>query len=181
MDILPEGLKGQSLYDRRAYKKEDALATAAADPRWAETWQELGMGAPTIAGLARICSWAVTTGGDRSWPLSPEAQALLYAAKDRGIFEVKGSTRAFDAPGRMLAVYVEATAERTLIFRSRENPAITIRFLAGFRDLCLAGFVMHQVQHEFSATREGFAAAAEIDPAQVAPYIQLGTEFGLYE
>src|SRR5690349_4193970 len=53
MEMLPEHLKGQSLYDRSYQKRTDALTAAAADPKWAETWQELGQGAPTLAGLAR--------------------------------------------------------------------------------------------------------------------------------
>ena len=44
MEMLPEHLKGQSLYDRSYQKRTDALTAAAADPKWAETWQELGQG-----------------------------------------------------------------------------------------------------------------------------------------
>jgi|GEM_PF-604447 len=181
MEMLPEHLKGQSLYDRSFQKRSDALTAAAADPRWAETWQELGQGAPTLAGLARICSTALATGGNAELPLSLEAKTLLAAAKERGTIEVKGSNRAFDAPGRMLAVYVEAAADRTLIFRSRENPAFTIRFLAGFRELCQAGLVMHHIYHEFSLTREGLDRAAAIDPAEVATMLSLATELGVFE
>ena len=68
------------------------------------------------AGLARVASLAMATGGDKSVKLSPEARCILFAARDRGVIEVKGANRAFDAPGRMLAVYVETEADRTLIF-----------------------------------------------------------------
>src|SRR5687767_13955967 len=108
------------------------LPSAASEPRWATTWLELGQGAPTLAGLAQAASVSMATGGDQSVRLSREARCILFAACSRGVIEVKGSNRAFDAPGRMLAVYVEIDAERTLIFRSRDNPAFTIRFLAGF-------------------------------------------------
>ncbi|QDU26819.1 hypothetical protein ETAA8_19020 [Anatilimnocola aggregata] len=181
MEILPDHLKGQSLYDRSYQKRTEALTTAAADPRWAETWTELGQGAPTLAGLARICSTALATGGAPDLPLSLEAKALLIAAKNRGTLEIKGSNRAFDAPGRMLAVYVEAAVDRTLIFRSRENPAFTIRFLAGFRELCQAGLVMHHIYHEFSLTREGFERAETVDPAEVETLLSLATDLGVLE
>lgn len=160
---------------------DNALASAAADPQWAATWIELGQGAPTLAGLARVASIALATGGDKSIELSPEARCLLFAARNRGVLEVKGSNRAFDAPGRMLAVYVEADAERTLIFRSRDNPAMTIRFLAGFRELCAAALVMHHIYTEFSLSREGLALAITITSGEVEKLLELATEFGRFE
>ena len=114
-------------------------------------------------------------------PLSLEAKTLLYAAKDRGTLEVKGSNRAFDAPGRMLAVYVEAAVDRTLIFRSRENPAFTIRFLAGFRELCQAGLIMHHIYHEFSLTRDGLERGAAIPLAEVEKMLAMATDLGVFE
>ena len=134
---------------------DELLPSSANDPKWAVAWTELGHGAPTLAGLAQVASWAMATGGDKSVKFSPEARCLLFAARERGVIEVKGANRAFDAPGRMLAVYVEADEEHTLIFRSRKNPTMTIRFLAGFRELCAAGLVMHHIYTEFSLTREG--------------------------
>lgn len=160
---------------------DNLLPATATDARWAETWQELGQGVPTLAGLARICSVSVATGGNQERPLSAEAKAILFAARHRGVLEIKGANRAFDAPGRMLAVYVETDPEHTLIFRSRENPSITIRFLAGFRELCLAGLVMHQIYQEFSLTREGLDLAQTIPEQDVEPLLALGTSFGLYE
>src|SRR4051812_47315625 len=160
---------------------DDLLPSAANDPKWAVAWSELGQGAPTIAGLANVASRAMADGGDKSVRLSPEARCILFAAKERGVVEVKGANRAFDAPGRMLAVYVETDADHVLIFRSRENPKFTIRFLAGFRELCAAGLAMHHIYTEFSLTREGLELAAKIPPAEVEPLIQLGTELGLYE
>ena len=159
----------------------DLLPSSTNDPIWAATWQELGQGAPTIAGLARVASIAMAGGGDKSIQLSREAKCLLFAAKDRGVIEIKGSNRAFDAPARMLAVYVEATADRTLIFRSRENPAFTIRCLAGFRDLCAAGLVMHQIYTEFSLTREGLDLAQTIRQEDVQDLLEGATEFGMFE
>ena len=158
----------------------DLLPSSANDPQWAVTWTELGQGAPTIGGLARVASLAMATGGDPTLVqrLSPEARCLLYAARQRGILEVKGSNRAFDAPGRMLAVHVETDANRTLIFRSRENPLATIRFLAGFRELCAAGLAMHHSYTEFSLTREGLEAAEKIPHDEVEPVLSLAQEMG---
>jgi hypothetical protein len=172
LTVLPD-------YDK--FMSDNQLPAAASDPKWAATWLELGQGAPTLAGLARVASIAVATGGDKSIKLSREARGLLHAARNRGVMEIKGSNRAFDAPGRMLAVYVEVDAERTLIFRSRENPAYTIRFLAGFRELCAAGLVMHHINTEFSLTREGLELAQTVPADEVRDVLAPATEFGVLE
>ncbi len=160
---------------------DDLLPSSANDPKWAMTWAELGHGAPTLAGLARVASEALATGGDPNVKLSAEARCVLFAARERGIIEVKGANRAFDAPGRMLAVYVELDAERTLLFRIRENPPATIRFLAGFRELCVAGLVMHHIYTEFSLTRSGLEAAAKIAAEEVQPLLEMAQEMGALE
>lgn len=160
---------------------DNLLPSSANEARWAETWQELGQGAPTLAGLARVCSLSMATGGDKRLSFSPEAKAILFAARKRAVIEVKGANRAFDAPGRMLAVYVETEPDRTLIFRSREDPVVTIRFLAGFRELCAAGLVMHHIYQEFSLTREGVDLAATVPEAEVEALLALATDVGLHE
>jgi hypothetical protein len=160
---------------------DNLLPAAASDPRWAETWQELGQGVPSLVGFARVCSLSLASGGDKSITLSPEAKTILYAARNRGVLEIKGSNRAFDAPARMLAVYVETDAEHTLIFRSRENAAFTIRFLAGFRELCASGLVMHQIYQEFSLTREGLDQAQTVDKQEVQPLLELTKSFAVSE
>jgi hypothetical protein len=160
---------------------KELLPAAAEDPKWAVAWAELGQGAPTIAGLAQVASWAMASGGDKAVVLSLEAKCLLVAARERGVIEVKGANRAFDAPGRMLAVYVEKDAEHTLIFRSRENPAVTIRFLAGFRELCAAGLAMHHIYTEFSLTREGLELAETISREEVEPLLGLAVVMGMLE
>jgi hypothetical protein len=157
------------------------LPAASTDPKWAVTWQELGQGVPTLAGLAHVAGLAVASGGDPAARLSVEARCLLFAARNRGVFEVKGANRAFDAPGRMLAVYVEADADRVLIFRSRENPAYTIRFLAGFRELCSAGLAMHHIYTEFSLTRYGLELAQTIVESEVTELLALAGEAAGFE
>jgi hypothetical protein len=157
---------------------DDVLTPATPDPQWAATWTELGQGAPTVAALARVATIALVGGPNKSASLSPEARCMLFAAKDRGVLEVKGSNREFDAPGRMLAVYVETDAERTLLFRSRASPAVSIRFLAGFRELCAAGLVMHHIFTEFSLTREGLELAQTISREEVSSLLELASELG---
>ena len=160
---------------------DEELLPAAPDPQWAATWAELGQGAPTLAALARVASLAMAAGPNPSASLSPEARCFLFAAKDRGILEVKGSNREFDAPGRMLAVYVEADGERTLLFRNRSNPSVAIRFLAGFRELCAAGLVMHHIYTEFSLTRKGLDVAQTVPSEEVSGLMDLASELGAME
>ena len=160
---------------------DNPLPAAANDPRWAETWQELGQGVPSLAGFARVCSLSLATNGDKTIQLSPEAKAILFAARNRGVLEIKGVNRAFDAPARMLAVYVETDSEHTLIFRSRENPAFTIRFLAGFRELCAAGLIMHQIYQEFSLTRAGLELAQTVSEKEVEELLQLAKSLATSE
>ncbi|HEY2412380.1 MAG TPA: hypothetical protein VGI40_09070 [Pirellulaceae bacterium] len=160
---------------------DDLLPSSANDPKWAIAWSELGHGAPTIAGLANVASRAMADGGEKGVPLSLEARCILFAAKDRGVVEVKGANRAFDAPGRMLAIYVETDADHTLIFRSRENPTFTIRFLAGFRELCVAGLAMHHIYTEFSLTREGLDRAQAITREEVGELLEAAVVMGALE
>lgn len=151
------------------------------EARWAQTWQELGEGVPTLAGFARLCSIALTRDVRREAVFSVEAKTVLYAARERGVIEIKGSNRSFDAPSRMLAVYVERTAHDFIAFRSREKPEITIRMLAGFRELCEAGYVMHHIYGDFSLTREGFDLARTIAKEEVEKLLSEASEFGLAE
>jgi hypothetical protein len=160
---------------------DDYLPPAPADPRFTEMWQDLGQGTPTIAGFAQACSRSLATGGDKALVLSPEAKTILYAARNRGILEIKASHRAFESPARMLAVCVEVDGEHGLLFRSRESPAYTIRFLAGFRELCAAGLVMHHLYQEFSLTREGLDLAQTIAEEEVRSLLAGATSFGVYE
>jgi hypothetical protein len=159
----------------------DYLPPAPTDPRFAEMWQELGQGTPTIAGFARACSVSLATGGDKFIDLSAEARAILYAARNRGLLEIKASNRAFESPARMLAVYVETDVNRALLFRSRESPAYTIGFLAGFRELCASGLVMHHSYQEFSLTRGGLELAQTIDEQEVRALLDGATAVEVYE
>jgi hypothetical protein len=148
------------------------------DARWAETWQELGEGAPTLAGFARLCSLALAGYAKPDRALSGEAKAILYTARDRGVIEIKGAHRAFDAPARMLAVHVETGPQQTTVFRHPDKPEVTIRFLAGFRELCEAGLAMHHIYGDFSLTREGFDVARTVEHSEVEPLLKDAMEMG---
>lgn len=140
------------------------------------TWSDLVAGTPTIIGLATLCARAIAL-GPRSIPtLSLEAQAILWSAKERCSIEVKGVKNAYDSSERMLAVHVELAPEKLLAFRSRVDPHYTIRMLGGLVELCGAGLVMHLQSHEFSLSRAGIAAAAQVDPPAVSGLIAQAIE-----
>jgi hypothetical protein len=146
------------------------------------SWEALGAGAPVLVALAQLTSQALIdrpeTGLDQ---LSPEAQAILYAARQRGMIEIKGSHTAFEAPARMLAVYIEIDETQTIAFRDPADPETTVRFLDGFRELCAAGLVVHHTHRDFSLTPRGFDLARTISKEDVQPWLDQGREFGLHE
>lgn len=131
------------------------------------SWEELGIGAPTIIALARLCGQALAGAERPDTPLSREAQAILVAARDRGIMEIKGVNTAFESPERLLAVHVELEPERWLIFRNRLDPQFTVRCLEGFRQLCASGLVLHHLYREFSLAHAGFERARTISAGDV--------------
>jgi hypothetical protein len=172
------------------------------------SWEALGNGAPVLVALAQICSQAWTRSADHGRPvhgrpdqgklsstastspdvasgtiegLSGEALAILHAARDRGIIELKAVNTAFDAAARLLAVYVEESDERTIAFRDSHRPEITVRFLDGFRQLCERGFVIHHIFRDFSLSPIGFEAARGVTREQVQHWLDMATEFGLHD
>lgn len=154
------------------------------DDRIADNWDAMGHGAPTLMALAKLCAEAI----GRAEPPTPEqlqqlpeeAKAILFAARTRGVIEVKGVNTAFEAPSRFLAIYVDPDEERSLVFRSRSEPKITIRFFDAFRELCQLGLVMHHLYHDFSLTTIGFEYAETLTEDEVAEAMQHATEFGLH-
>jgi hypothetical protein len=149
------------------------------------SWDALGAGAPVLVALSQLCSNAMVD-LDAANPidveqLSPEAKAILVASRDRGVIEVKAVNAAFEAPSRMLAVYVELDEVQTIAFRDRNEPEVTVRFLEGFRVLCQKGLVMHHIHRDFSLTSRGFEVARTISKQEVQPWLDKGTEFGLHD
>lgn len=126
-------------------------------------WQQLGDGTPTVAGFAGLCSRVIAGLVDPPAKLSNEANAILVAAAGRGVIEIRISKDSFDSLDRFVAVCVEVEEERRLLFKQKENPRQTLRFLEGFRELCQAGLVMHHAYKDFSLTLAGFEAADTLD------------------
>ncbi len=149
------------------------------------SWDALGAGAPVLVALSQLCSNAMVDFDAASpidvEPLSPESKAILVASRDRGVIEVKAVNAAFEAPSRMLAVYVELDESQTIVFRDRNEPEVTVRFLEGFRVLCQKGLVMHHIHRDFSLTSRGFEVARTISKQEVQPWLDKGTEFGLHD
>ncbi|WP_164102194.1 hypothetical protein [Candidatus Laterigemmans baculatus] len=149
----------------------------------AGSWEALGEGAPTLAALAGVCARAVVhpPAPVALEELSGEAQAILFAAGERGVIEVRGVSTAFEAPARMLAIYVEEDPQRTIAFRDRERPEVTLRFFEGFCELCRGGLVLHHLHRDFSLTKRGFELARRVEREKVAELLELATEFGLHD
>lgn len=147
------------------------------------SWEALGEGAPTLAALATLCAQQIVTPSELCSleELSGEAQAILYAARHRGVIEVRGVSTAFEAPARMLAVYVEIDESQTVAFRDRERPETTLRFFEAFCQLCRRGLVMHHLHRDFSLTVRGFELARTVCEEQVGSYLAMATEFGLHD
>ena len=141
-----------------------------------DAWTDLVNAVPTISALARVCGQRLDVDEipAEELSLSEEAEAILFAARGRGLIEIKGTNKEFESPQRLLAVYVELENDSHLMFRSRTEPEITIRFLDGFRELCRAGLVLHQCAAEFSLTRHGFQVAREVDETTIAESLELG-------
>jgi len=141
------------------------------------SWDALGAGAPVLVALAQIASQAMVDNDPLNLDqLSIEARAILFSAKSRGVIEIKGVPAAFDPADRWIAVYVQVDEDRTLAFRSREQPEVTIRFLEGFRQLCQGGLVVHHLHHDFSLSHRGFQLARQQDESSVREALQWGVE-----
>jgi hypothetical protein len=149
------------------------------------SWEALGNGAPLLVALAQLCSERWVSGRQPTdvelQNLSGEARAILYAARNRGIVEIKAVNSAFDAAARLLAVYVELDDEHTIAFRDSKNPAITVQFLAGFRELCDCGLVVHHIYRDFSLAPAALQLARTIEREHVQSLLDKATEFGLHD
>lgn len=149
------------------------------------SWEALGNGAPVLVALAQLCSerWVRHEHADAETAaqLSKPAQAILYAARKRGTIEIRAVNSAFDAAARLLAVYVEVDEDQTIAFRDAAKPAVTVRFLEGFRELCEHGLVLHHIYRDFSLTSEAFQIASGLSREELETELQQATEFGLHD
>jgi hypothetical protein len=144
------------------------------DDSLARGWQDLGAGAPALIGLAKRTSIALANDVRKDWrTLSREAQALLWAGRERGAYEVVGVNTAFAAADRWLAVHVEQPDDLWWEFRVPQQPEATMRFFAGFAELCSAGLVVHHLYRDFSLTAAGFEAAREVDSESLRELLDL--------
>ncbi|MEZ6088292.1 MAG: hypothetical protein R3C05_09760 [Pirellulaceae bacterium] len=144
-------------------------------------WEALGNGAPTLVALAQVCAKALIEDVQPSETLSVEARTILYAARNRGMIEVRGVNTAFEATARMLAIYIEEDEHRTIAFRNPEKPQVTVRFFEAFCELCRSGLILHHLFRDFSLTDRGFQMARQIDVAEVRDSLGEATEFGLLD
>ena len=155
------------------------------------SWEALGNGAPVLVALAQLCSerWVRQPAGDSDSSLQdavldrliPEAKAILFAAHKRGTIEIRAVNSAFDAAARLLAVYVELDDERVIAFRDPNDPATTVQFLDGFRNLCDCGLVIHHIYRDFSLSASGLKLASQISQQEVQELLDKATEFGLHD
>lgn len=140
-------------------------------------WEDLTNGIPTIAALAGLCSKVL---GEPQAPasyssnLTPESSAILHAAAGTGSISIRGNKNAFEPGERFLAICVELKEGHRIEFRVKDNPEQTIRFVEGFRRLCKAGLVMHQLMNEFSLTAAGFDFAKQVDVESIKPLVEMG-------
>ena len=139
-------------------------------------WQELNEGTATIVGFATLCTLALSGTAGPAEELCPEAMAILVTAVNRGSIEIRVNKESFDSSERLLGVCVEVSEGEFLLFRKKSEPEQTIRFLNGFRQLCLAGFAMHHIHREFSLTAKGFEEARKLNPDPLKEYLAFATE-----
>ena len=137
-------------------------------PSW---WEELGHGAATISGFARLCADAIQFGtssaenpeNETQLTISAESVAILLLAKSRGILEIRAKKDGFDSAERLLAVAIEREQDRWQVLLDKNSIEQTVRFLDGFRELCRNGLILHHLQREFSLSAKGFDVAKSIE------------------
>ena len=138
--------------------------------------QELSDGLPTIAAFARLCGRAISGEAQPLANLAPEALAIVAASRGTGRFDIRGDRDAFESADRFLAVCVEITADRRLLFRDKANPRQTIMFLDGFRQLCQSGLILHHLLKDFSLSISGFELSDRLNAADYQELIGFATE-----
>lgn len=142
----------------------------------AASWNAMGEGAPMLAALAGLCARAVLNGGESLGDLSAEEEGILYAARERGVIEVRGVHTGFEAPMRFLAVYIDLSDQERLELRNRFRPDITIRFFDAFCQLCRRGLILHHLHHDFSLTTRGFEIGRSFNPTAMQVFDALYEE-----
>tara|TARA_B110000495_G_scaffold47691_1_gene39746 strand:+ start:2688 stop:3182 length:495 start_codon:yes stop_codon:yes gene_type:complete len=149
----------------------------------AASWEDLAYGAPTIIGFAELCRQRISSPlshiaaeFDLNHELSMEAKTILAAAADRGTIDIRANQDSFNSAERFLAVCVEYELEKRLLFLQKENPEQTVKFLEGFRQLCLHGLVLHHLQRDFSLSASGFVFAGSLNKDDYAASLSFASE-----
>jgi len=145
--------------------------------------QELAEGVPTVAGMAMLCSRSLAGFGNEP-PQEPaampelwrEALVILVAAQERGLIELRGQADSFDSSQRLIAVAVEKDQDKRIVFRSKGDPAWTMSYVEGFRQLCRHGLVVHQFGREFVLSGTGFRLGRTLNASEFADELQLAIE-----
>ena len=151
-------------------------------------WDALGIAVPAISALAQLSveslfrgvSLGVAVESSRVEELiaklSREALALLYAAQEHGLIEVKVTPRAFRAAERFLAIHITNGEDQVLVFQDPQQLRVAVEFLEGFAELCRAGLCLHQLHGEFSLTKAGFEAATKVRREDVELWLMKAQE-----
>lgn len=141
-------------------------------------WEDLGQGAPTVIALARLAAegLALELNSLTIEDLMPEAQTILFTARQRGVISIRGNNQAFDSVDRFLSVFVETGSDQQIRFGSKESPRQSVRFLEGFAQICQHGLAMHHLYHEFSLTDRGFEMASKVDHSAIEELIRYGVD-----
>jgi len=128
-------------------------------------------GYPVVSALAMLSAKAIAAGEFKAEEtlekLTPEAKMLLLVARVRGTFEVRATKDSFDSTERFLAVCVETEPGVYLVFRRKDQPRQTVRFIEAFAQLCRLGLVIHHQQKEFSLSTHGYAVGENVSADEI--------------
>ena len=132
-------------------------------------------GYPVVSALAMLSAQAIVKGefdaNDTLETLTPEAKMLLLVARVRGTFEMRATKDSFDSTERFLAVCVETESGVFLVFRRKDQPRQTVRFIEAFAELCRVGLVIHHQQKEFSLSTHGYTMAESVSADELKDLI----------
>ncbi len=132
-------------------------------------------GYPVVSALAMLSAKAIVSSDfeadDALEKLTPEAKMLLLVARGRGTFEMRATKDSFDSTERFLAVCVETEPGVFLVFRRKDQPRQTVRFIEAFAQLCRLGLVIHHQQKEFSLSTHGYAMAEGVSADEIQDLI----------
>jgi len=135
-------------------------------------WESMSFGAPTVIGMAQLCSHAMMGPVRSPEELSIEAKAILFLARERGILELRGTNDAFESCERLLTVFIECGDDQSIALKAPGNVKQTVKFLEGLRQACQAGLVLHHLQREFSLSALGFDVAEKLSEDELTEILE---------